>query len=534
MQNSIVSANTEYPTGIVRTIIVSTCIIASLLAIIDSTVVNVSLRHIAGSVGASTTDVAWVITAFAISNVIIIPLSGMLSKLFGTKNYFTFSIILFTIASFMCGNSTELWELIVWRFIQGLGGGALMTQSQTILAASFPPEKLGFASVIYGIGIAVGPALGPILGGFITDNYSWHWIFFINVPLGVLATTTSWLTIPNERNKKLKNNIDWWGILFLAIGIGSLQYVLEEGNSKNWFDSHVILLFSITASIGLITFLIIELTAKMPAVNIKLMKHRNLAIGVFLNFIIGAVLYIAVYTFPLMAQINLGWTATLSGMALMPGAIMSTVSLIFCQKMMDKGVNPKILIICGFLCTIIFGLWMSFQSAGSSFTGLFIPLLFRGLGIGLFMLPAIMMSIQGLSGPDLGQGAGLSNMAKQLGGAVGLALIGTHISNVQVMYQSQLSANINLYSNNSMETIHGVSHLLQNSGMNADTANSVCNNLLGIEIIKNSQLLSYLSSFRMLALISLISLSLMLFLKKRKKNLISEQIKTDTHSKEIE
>lgn len=171
MQNNLAATEAQYPTGIVRAIIVTTCIIASLLAIIDSTVVNVSLRYIAGSIGASTTDVAWVITAFAISNVIIIPLSGMLSELFGTKNYFTASILIFTIASFMCGHSTSLWQLVLWRFIQGLGGGALMTQSQTILVASYPPQKLGFASVIYGIGIAAGPALGPTLGGFITDNY---------------------------------------------------------------------------------------------------------------------------------------------------------------------------------------------------------------------------------------------------------------------------------------------------------------------------------------------------------------------------
>jgi hypothetical protein len=216
----------------------------------------------------------------------------------------------------------------------------------------------------------------------------------------------------------------------------------------------------------------------------------------------------------------------------MPGAIMSTIGMIFCQKMMNRGVNPKLLITCGFLCTFVFGVWMSFQSADSSFAGLFIPLLFRGLGIGLFMLPAIMMAIEGLKGADLGQGAGLSNMAKQLGGAVGLALIGTHISDVQAMCQSQLSANINLYSNNSMGTIQGISHLLQSTGMNADTAGSVCNSVLGMEIMKNSELLSYLSSFRMLAVISLLSLSFMFFLRKKKKDKVVEQTKENVGTEE--
>jgi DHA2 family multidrug resistance protein len=202
-------------------------------------------------------------------------------------------------------------------------------------------------------------------------------------------------------------------------------------------------------------------------------------------------------------------------MALMPGAFMSTIGMIFSQKAIDKGVDPKILITGGFICTFIFGTWMSFQSESSSFNELFVPLLFRGLGIGLFMLPVIMMSIQGLSGANLGQGAGLGNMAKQLGGAVGLALIGTHISNAQAIYQSQLSANINPYSNNTTEAIGNVSHWLQNTGINSNTANSVCNTLFETEVIKNSELLSYLSSFRMLATISLISLFFMFFLKKK-------------------
>lgn len=515
MQNNVTTPNAEYPTGFVRILIVGTCIVASLLDLIDSTVVNVSLRHIAGSIGASTTDVAWIITAYAISNVIIIPLSGMLAELFGTKNYFTVSIVVFTLASFMCGNSSDLWELVLWRFIQGLGGGALMTQSQTILVASYPPEKLGIASVIYGIGIAAGPALGPTLGGFITDNYSWHWIFYINVPLGIIAATTSWLTIPNEKNYQRKEHIDWWGILFLSIGIGSLQYILEEGNSKNWFDSNIIIIFSLIAAIGLSAFIYTEIIQKNPAVNIRLLKHRNLAIGIMFNFIIGAILYIAVYTFPLMAQINLGWTATISGLSLMPGAILSTVGMIFSQKSIDRGVDPKLLIIGGFLCTFIFGTWMSFQSECSSYSGLFVPLLFRGLGIGLFMLPVIMMSIQGLKGADVGQGAGLGNMAKQLGGAVGIALIGSHISDAQAMYQSQLSSNINIYSNTATDAMQGVSHVLQSSGMSSGTADGICNTLLGSEVLRSSQLLSYLSSFRMLATISLMSLLFIFFLKKR-------------------
>lgn len=521
MEETVISKRLDYPSGISRIIIMATCITASMLELIDTTIVNVSLRHIAGSVGTSTTDVAWVITAYAISNVIIIPLSGMLSELFGTKKYFTFSILLFTSASFMCGNSTEFWELILWRFIQGLGGGALMAQSQSILVASFPPQKLGFASTIYGIGAAVGPAIGPALGGIITDNYSWHWIFFVNVPVGIIAAITSWtMKVPNKKNMHLKRNIDWIGIFFLAIGIGSLQYVLEEGNSKNWYDSHIITIYSIIAFIGILAFILTELKVSMPAVNIKLMKRKNLAMGVFFNFIMGAMLYIAIYAFPLMAQINLGWTVTLSGFSLVPGAIMSTIGMIFCKKMMAKGVNPQNLMISGFICTFIFGLWMCFQSANTSWEGVFFPLLFRGLGVGLFMLPVIIMAIEGLTGSNLGQATGLTNMAKQLGGAVGLALIGTHISNEQAIYQSLLSANITQYSTNSSSAMNSIMHLLQNIGMNADSSQAICYKLFNYEVFKQSSLLSYLSSFRVLALASIIAAVLIFCIKKQKKTTV--------------
>lgn len=522
MEGAIALESISYPTGLKRAIIVATCITASLLQMIDSTVVNVCLRHIAGSVGASTTDVAWVITAYAISNVIIIPLSAMLSELFGQKNYFTVSILIFTFASLMCGYSTELWQLIFWRCIQGLGGGALMAQSQTILTSAFPPEKLGMASVIYGIGISVGPALGPTLGGFIADNYSWNWIFFINVPLGLIAAAFSWMVVTGEKNPARKNNIDWWGILFLAIGIGSLQYVLEDGNSKNWFDDNNIIAFSIIAAVGLITFIIIEIKTNIPAVNIKLLKHRNLAMGFFFNFMMGAIMYIAIYSFPLMVQLDLGWTATICGMSMIPGALMSIVGMNICQHMMTKGTNPKTLMACGLLCTAIFGIWMCYQSPDSSWWGLFYPMLFRGLGVGMFMMPAIIMSIEGLKGVDLGQGAGLANMAKQLGSAVGIALIATYISDTQAANQAMLSNDITQYASNSSTAMSGMSHMIQGMGYNADNANTLCYKIFSLDVFKQSTLLSYLSSFRILAVTALISLFLLILVKNDKK---AKQIK---------
>ncbi len=495
----------QYPKGITRNVIVLTCIVASLMALIDSTIVNVSLRPIAGNIGASTTDIAWIITSFAISNVIIIPLSGLFTEIFGQKRYFAFSILLFTVASFMCGNSSTLGELVLWRFIQGIGGGALLSLSQTILIESFPPEKVALATVIYGMSVACGPAIGPTLGGIITDNYSWNWIFYINIPLGILSALGAWFFIPDRQERNRSRTIDWLGILFLAIGIGSLQYVLEEGNSKDWFQDSTINILSVLAVIGIVCFVFREIKIKNPAVNIRLMRSKNLLMGVILNFGMGAILYIGIYAFPLLVQIDLGWTATMTGLSMVPGAIVTSFGMVICQKLMARGVNPRNLIAMGFMSTFIFAVWMTWQSPDSSWFGVFTPLLFRGLGVGLFMLPAITMAVAGLTGANLGQGTGLSNMARQLGGAVGLALIGTHITNAEAACRSTLVSHISECQSSSANAITGITGMLQSNGLTHENAQTACYTLLNYQVMKQSTLLSYLSSFRVMAIVSLIA-----------------------------
>ncbi|MCI1778507.1 MAG: DHA2 family efflux MFS transporter permease subunit [Bacteroidales bacterium] len=513
----ISAAVKQYPTGIRRTVIVATCIIASLLELIDSTIVNVSLHHIAGSLGASTTDVAWIITAYAISNVIIIPLTTMLSERFGRRRYYIFSIMLFTFASFMCGNSDYLVEMVIWRFIQGLGGGALLSLSQSILLDSFPPEKINVASAIYGMGVAMGPAIGPTLGGVITDSYSWNWIFFINVPLGIIAAIAAWVVVSNQRNRKKSGAIDWTGIFLLTIGIGSLQYVLEEGNSKNWFQDRAITILAITAVVGIILFVIIELKAKTPAVNLRLLRHGNLAIGILLNFGMLAILFIGIYAFPLMAQIDLGWTATMTGLALVPGAIITSLFMVICQKLIDKGADRRILIAGGFFATFVFSSWFSVQSADSSWCGLFWPLLFRGAGVGLYMLPAITMAVEGFKGSDRGHAVSLSNMARQLGGAVGLALIGTQISNSQAVCRNTLISHISEYNAAASQTIGQINSYLQSTGMTHSEAGAMGYAIMEREIARQSSLLSYLASFRIMAVISLAAIFAVFLIKRKQK-----------------
>ena len=483
---------------------VTTCVVASLMELIDSTIVNVSLKHIAGSLGSSTTDILWVITSYAISNMIIIPLTTMLGERFGRKRYYTFSIIVFTAASFMCGKSSSLTELVLWRFIQGLGGGALLSVSQSVLLDAFPPDKINLASAIYGMGVAMGPAIGPTLGGIITDNLSWNWVFFINIPLGIMAAVSSWFTVPDQEERHIPKSIDWAGIVFLVIGVGSMQYVLEEGNNRNWFEDRSIIIFTVVTVIGLAMFVAREMKTKDPVVNLALLKHKNLSVGVIINFCMFALLLIGIYIYPLMVQINFGWTATMTGLGLVPGAIITSLSMIVCQRLMDRGADPRFLIAAGFLCYFIFAIWFSFQSTSASWMGLFWPLLFRGAA-GLYMLPAITMAVKGFTGEDSSQAVSMSNMTRQLGGAVGLALVGNQINNARALSRSVLISNISEYQPVANTAMGHVNAVLQSQGMTPNEALRTGYAIADAEIEKQTYLISYLSSFRMLAIISIVA-----------------------------
>lgn len=515
MSSAAIIRQGQYPTGFKRFIIV----LSAVLQLVDTTIVNVALRQISGSIGATTTEIAWIITSYAISNVVIIPLSGMLSNLFGRKVYFTVSIALFTLASLMCGLSGSLWELVFWRFIQGIGGGALMTTSQTIIVEAFPPNKAAAGMAIFGMSIACGPALGPLLGGYLTDTYSWHWIFLINVPLGIMATLLSWLYIADQKERRRKNRLDWLGIALLTVGIGSLQFVLEEGNLYDWFQSNMIIAFSILAAAGIIFFIIWELRITDPAVKLSLFKIPNIALGAILNFVIGAVLFGTMYSYPLFAQISLGWTSTLTGLSLTPGAIMTAVTISVVQISLRKGVNPKYLVFIGFTITIIFCLQMYFQSPDSNWDSLFVPMLLRGFGMGFLMLPILLISIKGLEGYDLEQGTGISNMARQLGGAFGLALLSNRITRSSALFRNELVPDINTIDLIPSSAVQNITQSFAANGYPVHEAQAMAYKVMDFSVMKQTAILSYLDSFMIVGLACCAVLPLLLFMKSNSKSL---------------
>src|SRR5438105_15145590 len=271
-------------TGARKWIITITVVLATLIELIDTSIVNVALPQMMGNLSATLDEVAWVVTSYVVANVIVVPMTGFFSRLFGRRNYFAGSIILFTAASFFCGHATNIWELVFFRFVQGIGGGALFSTSQSILVETFPPEELGLATGLFGLGVVMGPTIGPTLGGWITDNYSWPWIFYVNIPIGIIATMLALAYIRGDKEKDRSVSIDWAGILLLVVGIGSLQVVLERGERDDWFSATYIVLLTGIAAAGILAFLWRELTAEHPVVDLRVLKDRSLAVGTLSAF----------------------------------------------------------------------------------------------------------------------------------------------------------------------------------------------------------------------------------------------------------
>jgi MFS transporter, DHA2 family, multidrug resistance protein len=480
-----------YPTGAQKWILVITAISCAILELLDTTIVNVSLREISGNVGATTTEIAWVVTAYAISNVIIIPLTSMLSDFFGRRNYFTGSVVIFTVASLMCGLSTNLWTLVFWRFVQGLGGGGLLSTAQSIIIGAFPPEKISTANAIFGMGLILGPTFGPTLGGYITDNFSWHWIFFVNIPIGITATILSYRYVTNRPGAVKPRRIDWWGILFLVVSVGSIQYVLEEGTANDWFESHEITAMTVIAVASLAAFIIRELKIDYPAVNIRLYKNYNMIMGSIMNFLLGLMLFGTVFIFPLFVQISLGWTATQTGMFMIPGALCTAVAMPLVGRLLGGGMNPKTVILFGIAMTFSFVMMLAFSSPDSSESNFYLPFVLRGFGMAFMMSPILSLAVQGLNPKDMPQAIGLANMIRQLGGSVGIALINVYLTNTNAMVRGNMIGYINQYSDAVNERLQLMAQNFISKGYDAVQATEMANRQIDGLMTRQQMLVSY-------------------------------------------
>lgn len=523
-QNSLV----EY--GSRRIIITITAILCALLEIVDTTIVNVALPEMRGNLGASTSEVGWVVTAYAIGNVIIVPMTTWLSQQFGRRNYFAASIILFTVCSFLCGNASGIWELVIFRFIQGLGGGALLVTSQTIITESYPPEKRGMAQAIYGMGVIVGPTLGPPLGGYIVEHYSWPYIFYINIPIGVIATllTLTFVRSPMYGLKSAAKDVDWLGIALLALSVGSLQYVLEKGQDDDWFSNGLIVFLSVVAVFGFFFFIWRQLTFRNPIVELRVLKNGNLRVGTILSFIMGFGLYGSTFIIPLYTQTTLGWTALKSGMLLVPSALTTAFMMPIIGQMLQKGVPHKYMVAIGMLLFFVFTFaGYKILTPDTAEDDFFWMLIVRGLGMGMLFIPITMLALSTLKGQQIGQGAAFTGMMRQLGGSFGIALIITFMSRQNMQHRSDLMSHVTATNPAVQQRLIGAQHnFVVNGHMTPDLALSSAYQSIDYAVTKQAAVLSYMDVFLYLGVMFLICVPFVLLVsgnrKKKQKIDLSE------------
>ena len=503
--------------GFRRVIITITAILCALLEIVDTTIVNVALNDMRGSLGATLTDVAWVITAYAIANVIIIPMTSWLSKQFGRRNYFAVSIVIFTFSSFLCGNATNIWELVAFRFVQGLGGGALLVTAQTIITESYPAAKRGMAQAIYGMGVIVGPTLGPPLGGYLVDHFSWPYIFYINIPIGIIATflTILFVRSPKYGEKLSANQVDWWGIVFLASFIGSLQFVLEHGQQDDWFEDHMIVILSVVSLFGLIAFIWRELVYKYPIVNLRVLRNTNLWTGTIMTFILGFGLYGSTFVIPIYTQSILGWTATDAGLLLIPSSITTGLMMPIIGKLLERGIPAKYLVALGFIGFFLYSLWMhNLLTPDTSSEAMFWPLVLRGMGLGLLFVPITTLALSTLKGSEIGEGAAFTGMMRQLGGSFGIAIITTMISRWNQQHRIDLIPNLSAVNPQTQQQVNGLQQMFMGKGFSFNEALDRAYQVLEGKIMLQGTVLTYMDVFLYLGILFLLCVPFHLMLKK--------------------
>lgn len=486
--------------------------LAAMLELIDTSIVNVAIPHMMGNLGATLDEIAWVSTGYIIANVIVIPLSAWLSAHFGRKRYFTFSILLFVVASFFCGAARSLSMLIFWRVIQGIGGGALLSTAQSTLYESFPPREAGTGMAIFGMGVMVGPTLGPTLGGWITDNFDWPWIFYINVPLGIVAALMAWSYIPDAEHQERADTVDWWGIVLLAMGIGALQWMLERGERYDWFESRFVTTLAIVAGLSLVALVVRELTIDEPVIDFRVLKSRQLAAGTMIATILGFALFGSVFILPVFLQQLHGFTAWQTGKVILPGALASAATMAVVGRNARR-LDARYTVVAGALLFFASMYKMSLLTLDTSAEALFWPLILRGVGLGLIFVPLTNASMAELDVKQLHQGTGLYNLTRQLGGSLGIALIATLLSRHVKEQKAILTEHLVSSNPDVLGRLNAITRALMTRGADAVTAKQRALAIMDAQVTAQASVLAFSKIYLVSGIALLCALPLLLLFK---------------------
>jgi MFS transporter, DHA2 family, multidrug resistance protein len=403
----------------------ATVLIGMIMAIIDQSIVNVALNTMAGNLGASIDEIGWVATGYLLSNVIIMPLNGYLTAVFGRKNFYAACIAIFTIASLLCGTARNVWVLVAYRIIQGIGGGALLPTAQAIMFESFPPEKRGQSMALFGIAAMVGPALGPTLGGYIIENYNWPLIFFINIPLGILGFFMALAFIEDPSYiKKPERGADWIAMSAMIVGIASLQYVLERGQHDDWFNSGLIVALTVASVLGVAFFIYRELHDEHPFVDLRVFRFPSFTFGNIIGVVTGFGLFGLTLVLPLFLQIVLGFGAWETGLAVLPGALATAIGMPIAGNLVNR-IDPRLSIAFGLIASGLSAWWLGSFSQQAGYWDIFWPRSLQGFAMGFIFVPMSTVMLAQIPRSALANATGLSTVIRQLGGSFGIAILTT-------------------------------------------------------------------------------------------------------------
>jgi MFS transporter, DHA2 family, multidrug resistance protein len=481
-------------------IVAVTLMLPTIIVLVDTSVVNVSLDHIRGSLSAGIDESTWTITSYLASNAIVIPMTGWLSRFFGRKRYFIFSIGLFTLSSLMCGLSWNIQSLVFFRIFQGVGGAALQPTSQSILLETFPPQQHGMAMAIFGIGIMLGPVIGPLLGGWITDSWSWHWVFFINVPIGILSIFLSSVVLrdPPYMTRK-RTDVDYWGLLFLTLGFGGLQIVLDQGQREDWLSSNFIVWLSFVSVSSIILFIIVELFAKSPVVDLRAFRNRSFLSGNAIMFFMYFSLLASTVLLPLYVQTLMGYTSLLAGWTLAPAGITSMIAMPIAAKLIRR-VNPKAILAFGIVLTAYSIHLMARFNLFADFGTIIWPRVVMGVGLGFLWIPLTTLTLSMINKEKMGNATGIFNLVRNLGGSFGVAVVTTLLARRTQFHQSRMIDHLTSLDIGLQLNVSQISQILQEKGY-ATLSDQGALSLIYDKLLKEASVLSFNDAFHFLFII---------------------------------
>jgi MFS transporter, DHA2 family, multidrug resistance protein len=505
-------------------IITITVMIGTIMSALDSSIVNVALPYMRGSLSATLEEITWVATGYILSTVIIMPIVGMLSARYGRKKFYLISIVSFTISSMLCGMAWDLTSMVLFRIIQGMGGGVLIPVSQAILRETFPKEEQGMAMGLYGFGVVLGPAFGPTIGGWLTDHYSWPWIFYINVPIGIINVLMVMRFIKDPTYLvRQKGKIDLLGLGFMTVGLGALQIMLEKGEQEAWFESHMIRYLLIASIAGIILFIWRELTCDRPSVDLRILKDVNFASGSLIGGFLGMGLMGSLFLLPMFLQQLLGYPALDSGLIQMPRSLAMAIAMPVGGKLYNR-LGPRVLIGSGLIVTAVSFYQLSRLSLSIGFSDIFYPQMLQGAGFGLIFVALSTAALSTVEKHTLTAAAGLYNVVRQVFGSIGIAMAASQLTKSMTTYHALLAEKVTDYSNVALGWIQSVSGGMQGQGADVSTSKQMALTLLDGELDRQAGMLAYNHMFLLATTLFIISMPFIFLLKSNKKREGVEEI----------